>query len=451
MLTVERFRIALEEFPTPPSVYDLPKEEFDAMLLNLKEALAEVESESEGAKVLKAGLRHPVWQVRSATLEAAAQWYPLPAAEETILNGTHDSVDVVAFQAIRLCGQLRIRNALTHLSRISGWPSSFSRPGYLRKPVGIGAALTKQAMMNILGSEVHQELVELEAEYMRPFEELKSEVRPKPDTSRMVLIPGGPCIIGTYDRKDFTFEYHDYVPERTVDVPAFYIDQRPVTNREYLRFAHAIGRYNHICCHQDERPDKDHWPSHILDPRFGGDDMPVTGIDWYDAYAYATWVGKKLPSETQWEKAARGVDGRDYPWGNEWRPELANYAESAWGEKIEDLAHWENLLRTISKDIPAAPVWPVNSRPEGNSPYGVADMAGNVWEWTATNFITREPVDPFFKGRDILSFTNRAAAFPVIRGGCWTSLPEMLRTFYRGKDLITDRHFEIGFRCVVEA
>ena len=184
MLSVERFRIALEEFPTPPSVYDIPNEKFDAMLLNVKEVISEAESESHRAEVLEVGLRHPVWQIRSVTLDAAAQWYPLPVAEETILKGTHDSVDVVAFQAIRLCGQLRIRKALTHLSRISGWPSNFSRPGYLRKPVGIGAALTKQAMMRILGSEVHEELVKLEAEYMRPFEELKSEVRPKPVTSK---------------------------------------------------------------------------------------------------------------------------------------------------------------------------------------------------------------------------------------------------------------------------
>lgn len=451
MQKLQRFQVALQLFPIFPSVYDITSEQFDAMLLNVKEAMGEAELESDRAEVLKLGLGHSVWQIRAATLEAAAQWHPLAVAEEAILKGTHDSVDVVAFQAIKLCGKLRIRPALTHLSKISGWPSSFSRPDYLRKPVGIGAALTKQAMMRILGSEQHEELVQLEAEYMRPFEELKKEVRPKPDTSNMVFIGGGPCVIGSRDRQDFTFEYHDYVPEITVDVPAFYIDAKPVTNRDYVQFARAIGRYHHVCCHHDERPDKDHWPSHIWDPRFGGADMPVTGIDWYDAYSYAAWHGKKLPSEIQWEKAARGVDGRDYPWGNEWRPELANYVESAFGQKIEDLAQWEDLLRTVSRYFPPAPVWPVGSQPGGNSPYGVSDMAGNVWEWTETNFISREPMDPFFKGRDILSFTNRAAAFPVIRGGCWTSLPEMLRTFYRGKDLLTDRHFEIGFRCTAEA
>lgn len=451
MNSAETLQNALQQFPVPPAVYEVPNARFDEMLSGLAGAFNDIESEGERAAALALGLQHPVWQVRLLTLDTAARWFPLPAAEESILRGTHDSVDVVAFKAIKLCGQLRIRPALTHLSKISGWPSSFTRPGYLRKPVGIGAALTKQAMMRILGSEVHEELVKLEAEYKAPLEALGREARPTPDTKDMIYVPGGRCTIGTYDRKDFVFEYHDYVPEQVVDVPPFYIDAKPVTNREYVGFARAIGRYSHVCCHKDEPPDKDHWPSHIRDPRFGGPDHPVTGIDWYDAYAYAAWHGKKLPSEVQWEKAARGVDGRDYPWGNEWKPEAANYFESAFEQPFEDLAQWEEVLRTVSDSSPRAPVWPVGSRPAGNSPYGVSDMAGNVWEWTATNFISREPMDPYVKGREILSYTNRPASFPVIRGGCWTSLPEMLRTFYRGKDLLTDRHFEIGFRCIAEA
>ena len=193
---------------------------------------------------------------------------------------------------------------------------------------------------------------------------------------------------------------------------------------------------------------KDHWPSQIRDPRFGADDMPVTGIDWYDAYACAAFYGKMLPREQQWEKAARGTDGRDYPWGNEWRDGLANYAETSLGRKIDTLDEWEAVLLEVSDDFPAQPVWPVGSRPAGNSPYGVGDMAGNVWEWTRTNFVSEQDMCPFFKNREILEFTNHPMAFPVIRG--WTSLPEMMRTFYRGKDLLTDRHFELGFRCVIE-
>jgi formylglycine-generating enzyme required for sulfatase activity len=178
--------------------------------------------------------------------------------------------------------------------------------------------------------------------------------------------------------------------------------------------------------------------------------MPVTGIDWYDAYAYAGWVGKSLPSETQWEKAARGTDGRTYPWGNQWNQRLTSNVETAMRCGVKTLAEWEAVLRTVSDTIPEQPVWRNGSRPESASPYGAEDMAGNVWEWTRTNFFTKDDMDPFFRRRSPSEFMNRQQAFAVIRGGCWTSVEEIQRTYFRGKDLLTDRHFEIGFRCVVE-
>jgi formylglycine-generating enzyme required for sulfatase activity len=178
--------------------------------------------------------------------------------------------------------------------------------------------------------------------------------------------------------------------------------------------------------------------------------MPVVGVDWYDAYAYASWAGKKLPTEIQWEKAARGTEGYIYPWGNEWLPNLTNYVETCFGVTVQDLDTWEEVLRQYSDKHPVMPVVPVGKSPDAASPYGVLDMAGNIWEWTRTNFYTKKDMDPFFNKRNIYEFMNKPSAFPVIRGGCCTSLPEMLRTFYRGKDLLTDRHFEIGFRCIVE-
>jgi iron(II)-dependent oxidoreductase len=267
-------------------------------------------------------------------------------------------------------------------------------------------------------------LAEREREFLEPYSELLESTQHENDLSGMIRIPAGLFLAGTYERDDFRFEYHDFIPAQVVDLPEFFIDALPVTNVAYCTFAKAITLTNHRTCHPDEPPNKDHWPSHLRDPRFAADDMPVTGIDWYDAYLLT--------------------------WGNNWEAGTANHVEMAFGERVEDLHSWENLLRRVDAHFPAEPLWRVGLRRRADSFYGVSDMSGNVWEWTRTNFYTNQDMDPFFRGRDVLAFTNRPAAFPVIRGGCWTSLPEMLRTFFRGKDLLTDRHFEIGFRCVWE-
>jgi iron(II)-dependent oxidoreductase len=437
--------------PSPPDAYELTNAEFARRLGAVREALTALTDPEDRRAALSSGLKHRVWQVRSVTIYAAGRWIPMREAEEAILAQTHDSVDVVAFQAIRLCGELRLRAAIPHLTRISGWPSKFMLPGYLRKPVGIGASITKWALTEIFGSTDPSVLGEREREFLEPYRELVDSVRPAPDLSGMICIPAGPFVAGTYDRDDFRFEYRDFIPSHVVNLPEFYIDALPVTNAAYRAFTRAIAQTNHVTCHPDEPPGKDHWPSHLRDPRFAGDEMPVTGIDWYDAYAYAAWASKQLPTELQWEKAARGTDSRDYPWGNAWRHGIANYVDAAFNERVDNLQAWEHLLRRVDSQFPATPLWPVGIHREADSPYGVSDMAGNVWEWTRTNFYSHEDMDPFFRGRDVLAFTNRPAAFPVIRGGCWTSLPEMLQTSFRGKDLLTDRHFEIGFRCVAEA
>ncbi len=240
-------------------------------------------------------------------------------------------------------------------------------------------------------------------------------------------------------------------PLRAEILPDFYIDRTTVTNARYETFLDDVGDSKEFDHPDQPNTDRNHRPAHLHDPRFNSPEMPIVGIDWYDAWAFARWSGGALPSELQWEKAARGTDGRAYPWGNEWDPERVNYVERAFGVKVADLDELETLLVTTTHDdVPKNPVLPADSLAIGASPYGALQMSGNVWEMTRTNFYTGGDMDPFFKGRDPIEFMNRKDAFHVLRGGTWTSPSTCLTTFYRGKDLITDLHNEVGFRCVYE-
>lgn len=127
----------------------------------------------------------------------------------------------------------------------------------------------------------------------------------------------------------------------------FWIDKTVVTNAEYARFVEATG-------HESPR----HWPGNM--PPAEIEDHPVVYVFWDDASAYAEWAGKRLPTQEEWEKAARGIDGRDYPWGNQ-----------------EPSAELCNFNRNVGRTSPVG-----NYSPQGDSPYGCVDMSGNVWEWT---------------------------------------------------------------------
>ena len=156
------------------------------------------------------------------------------------------------------------------------------------------------------------------------------------DECEMILIHAGPFLFGE-DREHRTVD-HDYL-----------IDKYPVTNRRYEVFVEATGH---------ARPF--HWEGGKI-PK-GMEDHPVVYVNWYDAQAFAEWAGKRLPTVEEWEKAARGEDGRLYPWG-EWA--------------VDKCCNVENF--------PGSTV-PVTEFPEGASPYGVMQMAGNVCEWTATRY-----------------------------------------------------------------
>jgi serine/threonine-protein kinase len=175
----------------------------------------------------------------------------------------------------------------------------------------------------------------------------------------MVLIPAGPFVYGEAQQQvrrlvkslgaAWASNLYPYEhPRQTKELPAFYMDRCEVTNERYGRFVKATG----------------HAPSRYASyPQLNAARQPVVGIGWPDAEAYCRWAGKRLPREEEWEKAARGTDGRPWPWGKEADPSRYN------GKKAGYF-------------VPVA----VGSYPKGDSPFGVADMAGNVWEMTASDW-----------------------------------------------------------------
>ena len=240
------------------------------------------------------------------------------------------------------------------------------------------------------------------------------------DLGEMVLVSAGEFWMGTsaeesgrlieacrragHDERECRDRYAHESPRHRVHLDAFYIDRYEVTNAQYQRFVDATNRRK---------------PA-ISDPAFAGPTQPVVGVTWNDADAYCKWAGKRLPTEAEWEKAARGPEGRRYPWGDEWDERRAN------GNR--------RLTKTT----------PVGSYPDGASPYGIHDMAGNVWEWVADWYgsgtyersgRTQNPTGP------------RTGDRKVLRGGSAFDGPEGLRSANRLAYLPTDQDGNVGCRC----
>jgi len=185
----------------------------------------------------------------------------------------------------------------------------------------------------------------------------------------VVSIPAGEFLMGSDTGRD------DERPPRLVYVDAFELDRYEVTNAQYRRFLQVTGR---------EPPP--YWSGTEYPP--GQSDTPVAGVSWPDAEAYCAWAGQRLPTEAEWEKACRGTDGRLYPWGNDWawykaNLDVSSYAARPAGQVEPGRSQWDIawlLLRTSSG---VSRLLPVGSFPEGASPYGIMDLAGNVSEWVA--------------------------------------------------------------------
>jgi iron(II)-dependent oxidoreductase len=245
--------------------------------------------------------------------------------------------------------------------------------------------------------------------------------QPSPSKTRnateMTLIPGGPFMMGSSKEdidwiiKNFYSEsrewYEDETPAQAAFVKDFYLDNREVTISQYWDFLE-----------EDKRPA----PKLFGDIRFNSPNQPAVGVTWQDASDYCRWAGKRLPSEAEWEKAARGKDARKYPWGND--PTEAKANTRGFSDQYKYTA-------------------PVGSFPDGKSPYGILDMSGNVWEWTQDWYLP-------YPGNEIAN-ENYGENFKVIRGGSWYSNLDLARAATRGKALPEAGFNYLGFRCARDA
>ncbi len=210
----------------------------------------------------------------------------------------------------------------------------------------------------------------------------------KKDGKEMIRIPTGDFLYGG----QFSYGYKE-----TRNLPQYWIDKTPVTNTEYARFVKETGY---------QAPN--YWHQSILLQETAN--HPVTYVSWLDAQAYTKWANKRLPSEMEWEKAAGGTEGRDYPWGNQPPTlKLANFAEK------------------VGTTTPVG-----FFSPQGDSPYGLFDCAGNVREWCQDWYDDEQKTK-------------------VLRGGSWDSVERFLLINYRHFNYPHYRYDDIGFRCVVSS
>ncbi|MCP5003493.1 MAG: formylglycine-generating enzyme family protein [Planctomycetes bacterium] len=280
----------------------------------------------------------------------------------------------------------------------------------------------------------------------------------------MVLVPVGQFLMGStrpnierlldLDQNVDGCRFDNEIPQREVSLRAYLIDKYPVTNAEYQKFIEfggylkreywSDGGWGYI---SQSRPHEDDGLDSIMS---GEHDCPVVTVSWYEAEAFAKWMGKRLPTEAEWEKAARGCDGRTYPWGNEFDKDMLNCAEA----RIEK---------------PTS----VTKYPGGKSVFGCFDMAGNVWEWTFdwydSEYYGNSPgIDPqgpreaeenpyFGEPEDVgvsIYETDPSlgpkvlSGCKVLRGGSWNGSGIIhIRCANRDYDEPSYKNDTIGFRC----
>ena len=251
-----------------------------------------------------------------------------------------------------------------------------------------------------------------------------------------VYVPAGTFMMGSPDGEGESDEH----PQHAVTLDAYWIGQTEVTNAQYRAFiaddGYAQQTYWTVGGWQWRESNNVTQPFYWADEQWNGDGYPVVGVSWYEATAYVKWLAQttgltiRLPTEAEWERAARGADGRIYPWGNEWDGNRLNYCDANCDLSWKDSAVNDGYAYTA----------PVDTYPAGASPYGAFDMAGNVWEWTATQWVANYT--------DLVYNGDVGDALWALRGGSWRNADYDVRSAYRLGLNPYYRNDNVGFRVV---
>jgi formylglycine-generating enzyme required for sulfatase activity len=247
---------------------------------------------------------------------------------------------------------------------------------------------------------------------------------------RMVRIPAGTFDMGSDSGSK------DERPVHQVTLPSFEMDVTEVTVAEYRACVVAKACQPATTVQQEGSAEANTLSQFCNAGREGREQHPLNCVDFGQASAYCKWTGKRLPTEQEWEYAARGTDGRAYPWGNEAPgPKLLNACGTPCVEMAKSRGwKWPSMYAGNDGYADTAPV---GSFPKGRSPFGVLDMAGNVWEWTGGQYCNSYAAN------------KTCSAHRVIRGGSWSDgRPAYVRAAYRNGRTPTDRSIYVGFRCV---
>lgn len=246
-------------------------------------------------------------------------------------------------------------------------------------------------------------------------------VKNKKDGSRLLLIPAGKFIAGGWGENEGGGKFE-------LTLPAFYIGLYPVTVRQYKRFVKATGHEPPAPCNWEAKKNAD---------------KPVVHVSWTDAEAYCRWAGGRLPSELEWEKTARGVDGREYPWGNFWKATNCRNSQG-WLD-----AYWAaQKHHQQDSSIPERSKCDVWAYPHGASPWGALQMSGNVWEW-CEDWHEEGAYDRYKQG-DLAAPTSGDGR--VVRGGSYTDdNQEFFRCCFRSASSPDSVNLSIGFRLAMDS